>query len=506
MKADSGARMRLNLLRQGAERKVLEPLRLHGWIAAVERESAGGEEFLILTAARGDASHRVALLYSCASSNALYKQLATEVEHIFFNGEPYHQESYASGLDKPVGPVDEFPALLVQWNEASRNGKFADVASEDFGPPTRRSMRILLSETPIEAVWLRLRQLQSVTLAEKMIADRARRESASLEPSVLRAKAEGVSYALRNAADYFRKGDEHAIGQRIVNLYYGTLSFAFAEILASPSSADTLETLENSTKQGHGLYTVDAVDDGAKAVAVGMLGSGFFPAWMAAIGVTIAGLPSRRPRSPQDLATVNADTWILVEDLFATIPEVADLFADIFDTPPRWIRPAGDMEANLGQAFGPGAPRSQSYIKLVDQFGRLTAEDIARFPGPISDIREVDSKGDGRHYRVLVKHEHLPQPWDALELHHSPFERSALLLPIFGVIHQYRVICLVLLYALSIIVRYRPSLWRRIQDGDLDHLRALIDAFIAVAERILPQAFLETVAGQPVFARQPAGF
>ena len=143
---------------------------------------------------------------------------------------------------------------------------------------------------------------------------------------------------------------------------------------------------------------------------------------------------------------------------------------------------------------------------MVDQFGRLNPDDIARFPGPISDIREVDSKGDGRHYRVLVKHENLPQPWDALALHHSPFERSALLLPIFGVIHQYRIICLVLLYALSIIVRYRPSLWRRIQDGDLDHLRALIDAFIAVAERILPQAFLETVAGQPVFARQPAGF
>jgi len=57
--------------------------------------------------------------------------------------------------------------------------------------------------------------------------------------------------------------------------------------------------------------------------------------------------------------------------------------------------------------------------------------------------------------------------------------------------------CLVVLPALSIIVRYRPSLWRRILDGDLDHLRTLIEAFIAVAERILPQAFLETVTGQP---------
>ena len=210
------------------------------------------------------------------------------------------------------------------------------------------------------------------------------------------------------------------------------------------------------------------------------------------------------PRTYDDLS--EGGPWTTVEDLFATIPEIADLFADIFDRSPRWVSPAGDMEANFGFELRQGAKRTHTYIKFIDQFGRLTPVDISGFPGPISDISEVDSEGDGRHYRVLVNHEGLSQPWDALKLHHSPFERTSLLLPVFGVVHEYRMICFVLLYALSIIVRYRPSLWRRIQDGDLDHLRALIDAFIAVVERILPQAFLETVVGQPVFARQPGGF
>ena len=501
MRADPGPRMRLDILQRDAEQKILGPLRLHGWTAAVEREVELGE-YLVIAAERGGTTRRLALVYSCATDNAVYKRAAVEVDHIYYNGEPYQEAAFTYGLDKPVGPVADFPSLLTKWNQDSGDGKFAANAEQDFGVPKRRAMRILLSENPIDAVWLRIRQLQSVTLAEKVISERTAREGGALEASVRRAKAEGVSYALRNAADYFRTGDQQAIGQRVVNLYYGTLSFAFAEILASPLHADTLDTLENSTRQGHGLYTVDG-DGAAQSMVVGMLPSGFFPAWMKALGVQVDALPTRRPRTFGELA--DGGPWITVEDLFATIPEVADLFADIFDRPPRWVSPAGDLEANFGSGVRPAAKRTHTYIKLIDQFGRLKPADIGRFPGPISDIREIDAKGDGRHYRVLIEHGERPQPWDALDLHHSPFERSALLLPIFGVVQEYRVLCFVLLYALSIIVRYRPSLWRRIQDGDLDHLRALIDAFIAVVERILPQAFLETVVGQPVFARQPAG-
>jgi hypothetical protein len=145
-------------------------------------------------------------------------------------------------------------------------------------------------------------------------------------------------------------------------------------------------------------------------------------------------------------------------------------------------------------------------LQLVDDTGRLTKEDIALFAGPISEITEVASQSPGRHFRVAVDHPGKRVHWEALRIHQSPFERQALIRPIFGVIDEYRAISVVLLYAFSIIVRYRPSIWRRVQEGDLDHMRVLIEAFLAVVERVLPEQFLEKVTGQRVFAKQPGSF
>lgn len=143
---------------------------------------------------------------------------------------------------------------------------------------------------------------------------------------------------------------------------------------------------------------------------------------------------------------------------------------------------------------------------LGDSTGRLTKEDIALFPGPIGEITEIEPKGAGRRYRVAVDHPGKQFWWEALRLHHSPFERTALIRPIFGVVDEYRAICVALLYALSIIVRYRPSIWRRAQEGDLDHMRVLIEAFLAVVKRVLFEQFLEKITAQRIFAKQPGSF
>ena len=88
----------------------------------------------------------------------------------------------------------------------------------------------------------------------------------------------------------------------------------------------------------------------------------------------------------------------------------------------------------------------------------------------------------------------------------QPFERAALIRPIFGTVDEYRAVCVALLYGLSIVVRYRPSIWRRVQEGDLDHMRVLIEAFLAVVERVLPEQFLEKITARRVFAKQPGSF
>jgi len=111
---DTGKAQRLAILRRDAEQKFVAPLETHGWITTITESPVG--EFLLIKAEKGDHTHTAALLYTSATDNHVYSLAATQAEHIFFNGEPYRVESFAYGLDKPVGPARDFHSLLLKWN------------------------------------------------------------------------------------------------------------------------------------------------------------------------------------------------------------------------------------------------------------------------------------------------------------------------------------------------------------------------------------------------------
>lgn len=277
---DTGWKQRLDILRRDAQQKFLDPLHTHGWKAAIEREVESGE-YLLMSAERGGQRHVVAFMYTSATGNAVYKSLAGQVEHIFFNGPPYMLESFSYGITTLVSAADDFHNVLLKWNAASSDGKFVPIAENaDVIAVSRPQHRVLLSEDPIQAIWFRLRQVQSVNLAKKLIVERAQRESVSLTDDAVRSKAQGVAYALRNASDYFQAREVRNVSQRVLNLYYGSLAFAFVEMLASPVGPKTLAEIEDSTKQGHGLYTIDGLTNGLEHLVVGVISRGFFPAWM----------------------------------------------------------------------------------------------------------------------------------------------------------------------------------------------------------------------------------
>lgn len=291
----------------------------------------------------------------------------------------------------------------------------------------------------------------------------------------------------------------------MLNLYYGSMAFVFAEMLAAPKGAVALAEIEDATRFGHGLYTIDGEGGGLDHLVVGINANGLFPKWMHFLELPTKALPTKKPRVHADLAGLLAWAWITVEQLFARIPEIADLFAEIFDSSPGWVHADYDILDNKLPSFRTveKARSSRSYVHLTDETGRMVKEDIAGLQGPLSEILQIPSNEPGRHFRVGVDHAGKEFWYEALPIHRSPFVRNALIMPIYGHIAQFRAVCVVLLYALSIVVRYRPSIWRRVQEGDLDHMRALIEAFLAVVERVIPEQFLEQVTGQRVVAAQP---
>jgi hypothetical protein len=61
----------------------------------------------------------------------------------------------------------------------------------------------------------------------------------------------------------------------------------------------------------------------------------------------------------------------------------------------------------------------------------------------------------------------------------------------------------VILYALSIVVRYLPALWHEIEDGALDHLRALIEHYLVIVDNVLPRLAIESIIGRRFIVVQP---
>ena len=506
---DTGWSARSSILQADAERKLLGPLRVHGWTTTIESTVKDGE-YLVMSATRGKHRRSFAIMYTGWTGNEVYRRLEREVEVVFINAAFDGHEAYTRGIVVPRRSADEFAQTLVEWNRESVQGKFApetesprvsDELDEDDLAEGSPRPRFLLSETPVEALWLRLRQLQSVRLARRIIEGRCVRAQLLPPQPGMTGKAEGVAYALRNAHDYYQASQSRNLSQRVLNLYYGTMAFAFAEMLAHPEGPSTLSGIEDSTKRGHGLFTLDGRRADMPAIVVGALQSGFFATWMRLLGRDISKYFRTKPKQHDDLTSENG-LWASVETLFARIPETSDLFLDVFESPCLWLHPAHDGMANLHSFTMGGTRPDRTYGIFTDMSGRLGREDIALFPGPISEITELPPSAGHRRYRAGVDHQGLRTWWDALAIHTSPLGPTALILPLFGDAGEYRVLCFVLLYALSIVVRYRPSVWRRIQEGDEDHLRVLVEAFLVVVERVLPQHFLESVTGERVLARQ----
>ena len=489
----TGVEQRMAILRGSIEQQIVKPFRTHGWLAEITGAVEAGE-YMVVTARKLDVTKKVALLYSSATDNGVYKKLDAEVDRTFTNGELYKPESFAYGLSKPVVPVDEFYPVLIAWNKEL----FPAVAHATTKPRPSTVKRIK-AENPLMSVWARLDQFTSTHLAEKLILRRAREQNIEMTPEVAKSKGEGVAFTLRNASDYFKSAQNESLNRKIISLYYGTLALSFAEILASPSGPVDLDEIEGYTKQGHGLYTFSTQVRGFSEMGVGVLATGFLPRWAAFLGHDVSLYPKSKPKADDAVEKLPKGVFCTVRDLFATLPELDDLFAEVFDSEPFWIMPVSDMEATgLRQQTG------STYIKLIDRSGRIRQERIEGASWPLAEISRIPDQAEGQIFRARVDHPNATYWHEVLPIHQSSFENSgALLLPALADFDEYRVIALCLLYALSIMVRYMPSTWRRVEGGDLDQYLTIVRTSLAIFERTLPQLYLETITGERIIAVQP---
>lgn len=102
--ADNGILLRKGLLSQQCMSDLVRPLREAGWNVRVNEPDLKALHMTV-DASHGDKLISVALLYSCATDNSIYKMLAEKCVAVLYCGPLYKQDSYTYGISVHVGPV-----------------------------------------------------------------------------------------------------------------------------------------------------------------------------------------------------------------------------------------------------------------------------------------------------------------------------------------------------------------------------------------------------------------
>jgi hypothetical protein len=105
MPTDDGVTLRKAILSEDCINDLVRPLRDAGWSVDIKEPDELGLYITVL-ATSGTEQFGVALLYSCATANEIYRQLAESAKVILYRGAPYHQDQYAYGLNIYVGSVN----------------------------------------------------------------------------------------------------------------------------------------------------------------------------------------------------------------------------------------------------------------------------------------------------------------------------------------------------------------------------------------------------------------
>lgn len=307
---------------------------------------------------------------------------------------------------------------------------------------------------------------------------------------------------VQNAIDYYDSAATKNLTQRMLNLYYGTIAFMEAEMLMKGNQYKELSEIESITKNGHGMMTFGTVENGLNDFYVGVINQGLFPMWMKHRGVNISMFPNSKKNAE------NSEIYHeSLNSLLYCIPELENILMEI-DTnfKPGYLFPYYDMLLNHTGSMIKSVYYERkyvgSYVNMIDQTKRADKQLVQELPGRITLVGEYrDKNTEEKGWRVFVQHKKDGSNYSEYKTHKG-LSISMLMKPVLGCSNDWEVYAVMILYALSIIVRYMPNLWARITHGSLDCYKSVFYQFSRVAERELTQIFLETLT-EKVVIRHP---
>ncbi len=352
--------------------------------------------------------------------------------------------------------------------------------SEDL-PPAR-----VFTDAPLEHMWARFGLAATGKGALKLIGRLAEECGCESPGESLGEKAMGVAFAVRTAREYFRPRAADNPTLSALSYYYGTVWLLAALMMADPTTDTGLAKVESYMDDGgHGLGNVD---DPSPSVSfpddmfVHLNPNGLFSAYLKSCGTAAQPLlPNRRINAVEDLE--NQPHWSLTE-LLARVPELLETWDEVMARPPAYVA--------VGTNSRPHGPGKLWWVyPQVDYLSRyLASSDDGLAMTGLERTRDEEILQITRGHPWVHVSEDPEAPFPS-PLYTSAWAPTSYIKPIADGIDTPIHYHFCALYCLSILVRYQPHRWREIREGGKEFRLPLVTDYLAVAERIVPNLFLD---------------
>ncbi len=345
------------------------------------------------------------------------------------------------------------------------------------------------SEMPIRDIWNRLTFLESSEGSKRLLERRIKNEDiSSYSKEIVAKKADGISFCIRSAREYFSASSEANITPIPLKYYYGTLALIEASLIANVGNEYTLEEIQNFTAEGHGLFTFSSdKEEFPASEKVGIWKQGFFRKFSEiALGVDLSSwvFSKNKPKRLSDVDKGDLTKLISFTDLIARIPETKGQYIETFQEHPEYI----SYDFNKGNSNGEGyitiRVSRNSTLLNSDKIKHILGQDLESTYGKLDQWLYPGEIG----FTISVAKELVSN----FRTYNSPLAPRCFIKPLWnfegGNLIAFH---LMLLYMLSIWVRYQPALWREIMEGKYQLYRPLILNYLITVERIVPNLVLD---------------
>ena len=366
-----------------------------------------------------------------------------------------------------------------------------------------------------ELLQIRIKRLQDEEICRRVLKNKP--NANKIKEEIIDKKAKGLSSAIKSSLGFWQQ-ETTSLNSWILSRYYALLQITIAEQVSDLNNSKDLSQIQKATAHGHGLNTVLINENDISTFSIYLRTTGYFKTYLEHLGYkNTKYLLEISPSKMIEKIEENKNNVISLFDLFRRLPELAEYIKEYIGLPPLSFHIGHSIKNDLiaeqiinkeveeGKFPRPifeARVKGETYIDFYTT--EYDAETMQMLIPVLSNITFVEAKDnyDKDKYIGLLKHE--SEHWqDEFPTHKSSYCGSSYIVPVWEEINNIIAIHFLILYGLSIIVRYYPNLWYEIERGKYSYLIPLLEHYLIIFDNTVPQIMLSKITGKRIHTTTP---